>query len=130
MSENGITFGSHTCSHINTKVVSDIKLKNELMKSKQKIEHMIKRKIDTFSYPYGIVDGRRCPSMLKECGYKMGFATYRYGKYGSRWAAKRIPIKEQNSIGIFSEFSQSLFEMEYKGYLKEIINYIKLKMNK
>ncbi|HEX9912234.1 MAG TPA: polysaccharide deacetylase family protein [candidate division Zixibacteria bacterium] len=51
MSRQGISFGSHTCSHLNLKFASLERVKEELAKSKEIIEDNIKAKVVSFAYP-------------------------------------------------------------------------------
>jgi peptidoglycan/xylan/chitin deacetylase (PgdA/CDA1 family) len=51
MSREGISFGSHTCSHLNLKFASLERVKEELAKSKEIIEENIKAKVFSFAYP-------------------------------------------------------------------------------
>ncbi len=51
MSRQGISFGSHTCSHLNLKFASLERVKEELAKSKEIIEDNIKVKVVSFAYP-------------------------------------------------------------------------------
>jgi peptidoglycan/xylan/chitin deacetylase (PgdA/CDA1 family) len=52
MSQNGVSFESHTCSHLNLKFASLQKVEEELSRSKQIIEKNISRKVVCFAYPY------------------------------------------------------------------------------
>ena len=52
MVRGGISFGSHTCSHLNLKFASLEKVEEELAKSKEIIEKKIKARVDCFAYPY------------------------------------------------------------------------------
>jgi peptidoglycan/xylan/chitin deacetylase (PgdA/CDA1 family) len=52
MSRGGISFGSHTCSHLNIGFASLEKIEEELAKSKESIETNVKVKVISFAYPY------------------------------------------------------------------------------
>jgi peptidoglycan/xylan/chitin deacetylase (PgdA/CDA1 family) len=52
MSREGISFGSHSCSHLNFKYASLERAKEELSKSKQKIEENTKKRVVSFAYPF------------------------------------------------------------------------------
>jgi peptidoglycan/xylan/chitin deacetylase (PgdA/CDA1 family) len=52
MSREGISFGSHTCSHLNLKFASLEKAREELTKSKEIIEEKIKARVISFAYPF------------------------------------------------------------------------------
>jgi hypothetical protein len=53
MSENGIEFGAHTMSHPSLGNAKPERVKNELIKSKKLIEAHIKKKVQSFAYPFG-----------------------------------------------------------------------------
>jgi len=52
VSREGISIGSHTCSHSNLKFASLEKVEEELARSKEIIEKQIKTKVICFAYPY------------------------------------------------------------------------------
>ena len=51
-----IEFGSHTLSHVNLSTITDEQLLNELKKSKEEVENIIKKECEAFAYPYGKFD--------------------------------------------------------------------------
>ena len=64
-----IEFGSHTLSHVNLSTITDEQLLNELKKSKEEVENIIKKECEAFAYPYGKFD-EKIVSFVKEVGYK------------------------------------------------------------
>lgn len=52
MSQQGISFGSHTCSHLNLRFASLEKVEEELSKSKAIIEKKLGARVVCFAYPY------------------------------------------------------------------------------
>lgn len=52
MSQSGVSFGSHTCSHPNLKFASLEQVEKELKQSKEIIEKNIKERVVCFAYPY------------------------------------------------------------------------------
>jgi peptidoglycan/xylan/chitin deacetylase (PgdA/CDA1 family) len=52
MVREGISFGSHTCSHLNLKFAPLEKVEQELSQSKEIIEENAKAKVVCFAYPY------------------------------------------------------------------------------
>jgi peptidoglycan/xylan/chitin deacetylase (PgdA/CDA1 family) len=53
MSNGGISFGAHTMSHPVLARLSLEKAQEEVSESKKKIEAMIGKQVDSFSYPFG-----------------------------------------------------------------------------
>lgn len=52
MCQDNISFGSHTCSHTNIRLISRNSYKTEIVKSKKLIEQKLNKKLDLFSYPF------------------------------------------------------------------------------
>jgi peptidoglycan/xylan/chitin deacetylase (PgdA/CDA1 family) len=57
MSEAGLAFGSHTCTHPDLRRLPSQTAERELASSKKIIEDRTGRPADTFAYPYGSYDG-------------------------------------------------------------------------
>ncbi len=68
----GITFGSHTSSHLSLEFAPLEKAEEELAKSKEVIEEKIKVRVDCFAYPYqgDFETHLRLRAILKNLGYK------------------------------------------------------------
>ncbi len=77
MVANGMSFGSHTCSHINLLSADAENARREMVDSKTTIEREIGA-CDHFCPPYGIpgihYDPARDPDLARSCGY-LSFAT-------------------------------------------------------
>lgn len=68
MSRAGIIFGSHTASHLDLTQGSEDKIRDELTRSKQKVESLTSRRDTCFCYPYTRLVPR-VKELVKECGY-------------------------------------------------------------
>lgn len=111
MSENGISFGSHSVNHYYLDKIEAQNLENEIVLSKQNLEKLINKKIHFFSYPYGRYNDATIDS-LKEAGY-LGAFTIKRGKIGkgdNPYELKRLVIKGYNRKFNFL----STFEFLYK----------------
>jgi len=79
MSEGGLAFGSHTCTHPDLRTLPCGKAAEELASSKKIIEDATGRPVDTFAYPYGFYDGdvRRLAQAHFQlaCSTVLGFTT-------------------------------------------------------
>jgi peptidoglycan/xylan/chitin deacetylase (PgdA/CDA1 family) len=72
MSQNGIDFGSHTCSHPILTGLSQNEIQSELGKSKEIIEQKLDQPVRFFCHPYGIAN-LTTRDTAKKCGYLGAF---------------------------------------------------------
>src|SRR3990167_9272790 len=70
----GFDIGSHTQSHCNLAQVSDKKLAEEIIFSKNKLQQDLNTKIKYFAYPKGIFS-KKAIKACKEAGYGLAFTT-------------------------------------------------------
>ena len=101
MSGAGITFGSHSETHVRLSQLSGNALRQENFGSKEKIESKIKKPVQFFSYPYGVGGDfdRRAELLVKEAGYQAAFSAM-FGANGldaNRFALKRIGIEASDT---------------------------------
>lgn len=59
MSQEGITFGSHTCSHTNIRKMNKKDFETETERSKNVIERRMNKQVNLFSYPFSFPKYRR-----------------------------------------------------------------------
>jgi poly-beta-1,6-N-acetyl-D-glucosamine N-deacetylase len=69
-----VTIGAHTASHPILPKCSDSQIKYELEESKRKLEEWTGKKVTTFAYPNGSLDGRE-KHLLETCGYSLAATT-------------------------------------------------------
>jgi len=107
MSENGMDFGAHTCSHaILTKVPYE-QAKNEIIKSKSIIESKINKKVNFFSYPSGTISDfdDKIKEYLKNSGFTAAVSTiYGINRLNSEtdlYSLKRIDVSSDTNIYLF-----------------------------
>ncbi len=74
MSEYGIDFGSHTLSHKDLTKIPVAEAMDELCSSKEKLENLLGKDVETFAYPYGNLNDE-IKNLVKECGYSFAFAS-------------------------------------------------------
>jgi peptidoglycan/xylan/chitin deacetylase (PgdA/CDA1 family) len=72
--KQGITFGSHTCHHVDLPTVDKRWVQEELDRSKTKIEQELNTSIDWLAYPYG-KSNLEVQDLTKEVGYKGAFGS-------------------------------------------------------
>ncbi len=93
MSQNGITFGSHTRHHVYLPEQSEAQLKDEIEGSKRVIEEHLGKPVYYFAYPSGGFS-EHIKSLVAMAGYKAAFSTNRgYDRYN-------IDLYELNRIRI------------------------------
>ena len=83
MSDFGIEFGSHTCSHAYLTQLSLDEMEAELRQSKLIIENEVKQPVRFFCHPYGDVN-EDTQRMAKETGYSAAFGSLEYGSTNSK----------------------------------------------
>ncbi len=110
----GITFGSHTRSHLFLNgFQSENIVYDELQGSKRDIEKNLKSEIKTFAYPGGKIS-ERLKEIVKKSGYKLAL-TQKPGINSNEedlLALKRFNIWEGTVTGFWGRFSKSLLAMK------------------
>ena len=93
MEQHGITAQSHTVTHAPLPELSDERIREELVVSKQQAEAELGHPVEFIAYPTGVHD-LHIVSLAKEAGYKGGF-TVKYGnvdRNSNVYAMERVPI--------------------------------------
>lgn len=91
MSRDGITFGSHTCSHPRSLVdLPEPQLQRELAGSRSALEDILGRPITLFAYPHSRHD-LRVEGAAARAGYRL--ACGGSGRRFSRYCVTRIPVR-------------------------------------
>lgn len=127
MSGDGITFGSHTCTHILMDKAAPDEIEVELKASKKIIEEQLKSKVLSFAYPNGDYN-KESLKAVKEAGYRAAFTT----QYGLNTSAtpllelKRIRIDDRFSSSPLGGFSACLFEF---GIWRHLLSSVKPSFN-
>lgn len=98
MQENGMTFASHTLSHVVLTEQSDDNLRAQLVISREALEYRLGKKIEALAYPGGFYD-KRIIAAAKEAGYQAAFTINlgRAQKDSNLFALSRIPIFKSTS---------------------------------
>lgn len=94
-----VEFGAHTLDHINLTKLDDKEAEVQIIKSKEKVEQLIKQPCLHFSYPFGRFEEKHT-EMVKAAGFKSA-VTVKKGieKISNPFLIKRISIL--GSINIF-----------------------------
>ena len=109
LSANGITFGSHTVTHPQLKNLKNSKIEYELMQSKKRIETMVGKEINLFSYPYKFPEeDKRFINYLKSVLVNFRYECSVTTQIGSttsksdRYFLKRLPINSSDDLQFFN----------------------------
>ena len=108
LSDQGISFGSHTVTHPELISLRDEDLEYEIKQSKETIEEKLGKSIDTFSYPFKFPEDNKTfiinlRNLLQKHGYHTGVST-RIGttsKGDDIYSMKRIPVNSDDDILFF-----------------------------
>jgi peptidoglycan/xylan/chitin deacetylase (PgdA/CDA1 family) len=107
MSENGISFGIHTATHPNLARLNEEEIKEEISRSKNKLEIMLNKKAEFFSYPFGTVlhINDITKKVISEYGFSCALTTI-YGTVGLKsdiLNLRRILIDANDNFYIFKQ---------------------------
>lgn len=112
MHRHGFQFESHTCSHPDTLVdLPDVKLQDELMRSREHIADIVGTPARHFAYPHSNLDSR-VEQAVAQAGYTL--ACGGVGTRFSRFCLHRIEPRERQGLG----FEAHLKERYLKWLIK------------
>ena len=77
LSAAGWEIGSHTCNHLDLTRLDSKLLEREVTASKEKLQSLVGREIETISYPFGNCDAR-VVGICKAAGYRHGVVMGRH----------------------------------------------------
>ena len=104
----GISFGSHTASHRDLRLLKQDEVENELSGSKKSLEDALGAPVKSFAYPFAFPEAdrgfvTRLAGLLNECGYDCGVTTIlgtaRPG--ANRWFLPRLPVNSFDDLRFF-----------------------------
>ena len=101
MEQHGITAQSHTVTHAPLPELSDERIREELIVSKQQAEAELGHPIEFIAYPTGVHD-LHIVGIAKEAGYKGGF-TVKYGnvdRSSNVYAMERVPVFRTSATNV------------------------------
>ena len=111
MNDNGVEFGSHTCSH---PILSQLNLKDlehELLDSKREIEGKLRREVTSLSYPNGRAEdiNNTVIKITKKAGYSSAVTTMKGLNSVSNTDSlllKRVAVSTDNKIMLSRELTR------------------------
>lgn len=109
LSRGRVVFGSHTVSHPQLRCLSSGRICEELLRSRETIEHRTGREVDSFSYPYAFPEEDTkfkdfLIGALRRCGYSKGVSTVvgTATKMDDTLFLKRLPINSSDDFALFN----------------------------
>jgi peptidoglycan/xylan/chitin deacetylase (PgdA/CDA1 family) len=97
------SIGAHGASHVKLTECTDVQLRNELVSSKNYLEDIIQKPVETLSYPHGAVN-QKVIDFAVDAGYKVA-ACSRFGQNSSqdsKLCLKRTDIWSRDNLQDFS----------------------------
>jgi peptidoglycan/xylan/chitin deacetylase (PgdA/CDA1 family) len=112
MKDSGMTFGSHSRTHVNLNRVAKPRLMEELLASKREIERNLGEEVLFFAYPGGSFSERTNDAVV-ECGYRCACSTESGVNHidSNLFGLKRINLWQGAVSGITGRSSKSLIAM-------------------
>ena len=99
----GMEIGSHTRTHPRLTEVDRERLKSEVAGSKKDLEDIIGMPVESFAYPYGLLDDKSVKA-VRAAGYRAACTT-RTGWFGSERDAlliRRVAVFPEDSLSAFA----------------------------
>src|ERR1035437_4912352 len=108
LQKHGISFGSHTVTHPQLHDCDAHSIKEEIVDSKQTIEHKLGCAVQSFSYPYAFPETDasfkgKLRGELRQAGYETGVCTTvgRLGPASDPFFLKRLPVNSGDDSQLF-----------------------------
>ena len=102
MSHHGITFGSHTQSHVSLTKLSQQELRQEVEDSKARLEAMLGKPVTGFAYPYGTARdvSPQVERAVANAGYQWAVTGFSGAndRHINIYALRRIKVERDDSI--------------------------------
>ncbi|MBN1974572.1 MAG: polysaccharide deacetylase family protein, partial [Sedimentisphaerales bacterium] len=130
LSNNGITFGSHTVTHPQLKFLKEEDIEYEIRQSKEIIENNLGIPVESFSHPFAFPEENKkftkyLRKTLQKYEYKHGVST-RIGmtsKEDDIYFMKRIPVNSCDDILFFNEKLEGGYDWLY--HIQRIVKAIR-----
>lgn len=116
MANHGISFGSHSCSHVILTRIPIGEAEHEIRTSKFELEKHLKKAAIAFAYPNGNWNNTIRKLVIRN-GYRCAFSTDKtlYKSSLDPFTVKRMGVHEDLAKGVTERFSLAIFAMEITG---------------
>jgi peptidoglycan/xylan/chitin deacetylase (PgdA/CDA1 family) len=103
LSQDGIQFGSHTCSHSNLTELSPVEAEKELSDSHKALSARVRQNTFPLSYPFGQVSDE-VRQLAREVGYSCGITTMSgvNDSHSDLFALRRMVIAGDDDVATFA----------------------------
>lgn len=92
LSRNGITIGAHTIHHPNLALLDVVEQRAEIVGAKRRLQQILRRPVDLFSYPFGLFDDNARAIVAQEFTAACGSTHGANGPRTDRFALRRISM--------------------------------------
>ena len=101
LARDGVTFGSHTATHVDSTTVPYDFYVEELKRSRRDIEMATGKSVRTLSYPFGRCN-ERCAEAARDAGFDAAFSLYPSAHNGKidRYALRRNAVYVIDPVGL------------------------------
>jgi peptidoglycan/xylan/chitin deacetylase (PgdA/CDA1 family) len=107
-----MSISSHSVNHIDNSKLSLEEETKEMCESKQILEEITSKKIETYIYPSGRFDTIISPIAAEKCGYKIAWST----RYGKEYNIQSESPYTMNRVRISSGTESIFFDMILSKY--------------
>ena len=104
----GISFGSHTVSHPDLRLLMEGEVEDELSGSKKTLEDALGTPVKSFAYPFAFPEAdrgfvTRLADLLDKCGYENGVTTILGTAHpgANPWFLPRLPVNSRDDLRFF-----------------------------
>lgn len=112
MNEGGIEIGSHSMDHVKLTKINPSEARRQIIYSKNQLEDLLGHSVQSFSYPYGLVNMNIREFVIK-AGYRFGCSVYTgpplFG--GDLYDIRRLTVR--NDVNAMGLASRLLLPFEY-----------------
>jgi peptidoglycan/xylan/chitin deacetylase (PgdA/CDA1 family) len=114
MAHEGISFGSHSCSHKRLTELSNRQALNEICNSKKALEELLQRPCDWFCYPYGNFS-LEIIEMIKHAGYLGAVSAMRDNRNRPKYLfyLNRVMVMHDTSPTRFKYYFSRLYHLRH-----------------
>lgn len=124
MAENGIRFGSHTCTHPNLTRLSIAQAREEIRAARRIIEEQLQAPVRTFAYPYGQFNDT-IKQLVSESGYDLACTyhpDYVGGSGHERFELRRTGVLATDTLEDFGGKVQANLKWRGQWYWRSLRN--------
>jgi peptidoglycan/xylan/chitin deacetylase (PgdA/CDA1 family) len=104
----GLTFGSHGFAHTDLTRMSDGELRDDLRRSREILEDVLRATVDIVAYPQGLND-ERVWRIARDVGFRRGLAMSRRRRGGGEFEILRAGVYDTNGVRVLAAKTSSWY---------------------